>query len=842
VAFKKSVARPFGVLFLALTPWILLAIGVHAQPPPNLPLPSAYRSIPNFSGGVGAGLQFRQAINDRLSDVQPIAPTIVTGSKAGGDSIAEQVTIPHSTVKGAPAIRDAPMKFAASMAKRRLDADPLNGQCVDGCFNPIAYGADPTGASDNSVAFTNTYAAACRQNNGTVCLPVGQYKFLAPWLAMCPSSHSGYTPSIVGAGATASVLINAIGVFGIGGGGPLLEIAGPTVVSSFGGAATLISAGLTGSGGNSFNWGPRGTPPAALFNLDQILGDQALNGRSQLDMEVIFNTTTNSANEYMISSDGSATPIADGCNFVGPNGSWTCKGAASISLGSDGKLYGSINTSVTGWTGPSLLHSASAVGAGSNQLVELSYSGSFVRLYHGPLGGTSTMDAKVAQTGTVLQRTDENLVVGAMARYWSMVEPTNFWQGKMDSVRISTVARCTSDSGCAIPSAKLAGDSSTLIIENWTNVSNLPLVEPEYINGFATDTNLKQAWMAMYNEGLGNSAGNSPVLRDFGISGGQVGIHVNVVSPHIERLNLAFGSGAPKYGIMLDLPSDYSSTIDNVVMSSGVIPIVDEGGIDAFTRLSITCGVACMETIGSSIRDALLLPPSSTRWGIILSSPTSLDDIILDTENGGAFTVIQASNMNRNRLPGFGLTNSFIAAWGAGQAPVTLDGQYGRINIGTAELAHGTGVTGPMVNVTNGRQGASSSIIFENNSYDLRGEPSDIAGNSYVSATDNLAAPVTYAVVGGGSTRQTTLTGTTDGTVVWSMPGEGSSSKRFVGHYIGYKNAAGQPQTITYPVAFSVAPKISINDGPPAATSTTVLTLPASMESPVTGWITVEGY
>src|SRR6266478_4387839 len=76
MAFKRSAGRAIGILILALTPWILLAIGVHAQAPPNFPPPGAYQPIPNFAG-VGAGLQFRQAINDRFSGVVPSAPAVV---------------------------------------------------------------------------------------------------------------------------------------------------------------------------------------------------------------------------------------------------------------------------------------------------------------------------------------------------------------------------------------------------------------------------------------------------------------------------------------------------------------------------------------------------------------------------------------------------------------------------------------------------------------------------------------------------------------------------------------------------------------------------------------------
>ncbi|MGB8685632.1 MAG: hypothetical protein WCD12_22320 [Candidatus Binatus sp.] len=53
---------------------LVLSAGASAQ---NLPPPGSYQPIPNFTG-VGAGLQFREAINERFSGAQPIAPSITT--------------------------------------------------------------------------------------------------------------------------------------------------------------------------------------------------------------------------------------------------------------------------------------------------------------------------------------------------------------------------------------------------------------------------------------------------------------------------------------------------------------------------------------------------------------------------------------------------------------------------------------------------------------------------------------------------------------------------------------------------------------------------------------------
>jgi hypothetical protein len=794
LAFRRSVGRFFGVLVLACG--ILLVTEVHAQAPPNLPATEA---------------------------------------------------ILHS-VRASPAPRDEPMATTASTATGRPNhlspINPAAGYSFDKCFNVIVYGADPTSIRDNSAAFTKAYAAACAASSpptgsvGTVCIPNGTYNFLAPWLAMCPSGARAQEPDIVGAGKTASVLLNNIGAGFAIGGGPLLELAGPTVVSSFGGASTLISAGLTASGGNSFNWSSN----HALFDLDQIFGDRPLNGKAQLDIRVFFNTTTTSATEYLVSSDGSAQPNHGAhCRSQPADSYFTCEGAVALWLGRDGKLRARINTSVTGVTLSNLLVSASALSANTTYMAELSYDGSNVRLYHGIPGGNSIEDAKVAQTGTIVQRTDENLVIGAAVSYWSMINPNNFWQGKMDSVEISNNPRCTKDNGCSIPNAKLTFDSNTIFGENWTNVSNLPLIEPENTNGLATDQNVKQSWMSMYNEGLGSSQGNSPTLRDFSIRGGKVGIHANVVSPHLQRIDMTAG---PNYGIMLDQINDYGATIDDTQLSDAVLPIAIVGGLAPLTRLAITCGVSCIELAGTSVRDAILLPPSSTQWAIILFGNVHIDDVVLDTENGGTFTAIQMSNMSQFLPPSVEVDSSFLAAWGAGKAPITIDGSYAMLTVRNSQLVHGTGVAGPMVNVSTGQQSSAvtSGIDFENNTYDGRPEPADTQGNSYVSPTDSLGTPVVYAVLGGGTTRQTTLAGASKGTFVWSMPGEGSSYKRFVGHYTGYENATATAQTIKYPVAFSLPPKITSNDGPSGSTSKTVLTLPTSMQIPATGWIIVEGY
>ena len=72
--FETKDFPAFGSVTLAAM--ILLVVSAEARAQ-NLPPPGSYQPIPNFTG-VGAGLQFREAINQRFSGTQPIAPSIVT--------------------------------------------------------------------------------------------------------------------------------------------------------------------------------------------------------------------------------------------------------------------------------------------------------------------------------------------------------------------------------------------------------------------------------------------------------------------------------------------------------------------------------------------------------------------------------------------------------------------------------------------------------------------------------------------------------------------------------------------------------------------------------------------
>src|SRR5208283_1004818 len=70
---RRKISRTLRAVTFAATILLVASAQALAQ---NLPPPGAYQPIPNFTG-VGAGLQFREAINDRFSGAQPIATTLV---------------------------------------------------------------------------------------------------------------------------------------------------------------------------------------------------------------------------------------------------------------------------------------------------------------------------------------------------------------------------------------------------------------------------------------------------------------------------------------------------------------------------------------------------------------------------------------------------------------------------------------------------------------------------------------------------------------------------------------------------------------------------------------------
>jgi hypothetical protein len=437
-------------------------------------------------------------------------------------------------------------------------------------------------------------------------------------------------------------------------------------------------------------------------------------------------------------------------------------------------------------------------------------------------------------TGTVLQRVDEDLVLGADIEYWHLLAPAFTFQGKIDSLRLSNAARCTNDAGgCTAPNVKLAGDANTILLENWSN-TNLPLVSPEFfLANPGNSTPQDQPWITMRNLGLGNSGSNQPHIKDLTISGGSFNLIADVTAPQLENI----GFNGAQYGLMLDQINDYSGSGRNLfggAMAPGaVLPMSINGGLTPLYNLFFTCAAACIETDGPLISGAYFLTPSSSKWAIISPGWLQVDSTSIDSENGGTFTVIEVPNMLQPTGPWLSVRNSSLASFNA--PVITLDGQmHGGIGIHNGEMFHVAG-SGPYVDGTNLTGTFPGDVMFDNVTFEaqLTTPPS---GNSFTSAG------VPYQVIGGSTRTQTTLNGTTAGTAVWSQPAMDSSVKKIVVFLNGYENTTATAQTITYPVAFTNTPKITSDDSGGSTASTTTLTLPASMSATKTGWVIVEGY
>ena len=104
------------------------------------------------------------------------------------------------------------------------------------------------------------------------------------------------------------------------------------------------------------------------------------------------------------------------------------------------------------------------------------------------------------------------------------------------------------------------------------------------------------------------------------------------------------------------------------------------------------------------------------------------------------------------------------------------------------------------------------------------------------------ATTVNYSVENPNTT-QTTLTGTTAGSIVWSQPLQGSALKLVIMYANGYENTTTTAQSITFTKAFTNTPAVLVNTtGMTITVSTTGVTLPTGMTAAATGWIIIAGY
>jgi Pectate lyase superfamily protein/Concanavalin A-like lectin/glucanases superfamily len=198
-----------------------------------------YQPIPNFTG-IGAGFNFRQAINQRLSGATPISPQIIgylfaslpaeqdgllayckdcmsatacTGGGAGAWAFGQRGQWMCSL--GGTANLSAYTGAVGVTGNSGNGSDTISNVNINGSLNVRAYGARGDGTTDDTAAIQAALAASCASpgsNKPVVFLPPTPgrlcYKTTSPLLLNCSTSITGPAASLNGA---ASICQNYLG-------------------------------------------------------------------------------------------------------------------------------------------------------------------------------------------------------------------------------------------------------------------------------------------------------------------------------------------------------------------------------------------------------------------------------------------------------------------------------------------------------------------------------------------------------------------------------------------------------------------------------------------------------
>ena len=90
---------------------------------------------------------------------------------------------------------------------------------------------------------------------------------------------------------------------------------------------------------------------------------------------------------------------------------------------------------------------------------------------------------------------------------------------------------------------------------------------------------------------------------------------------------------------------------------------------------------------------------------------------------------------------------------------------------------------------------------------------------------------------------QTTITGPTTGSLICSMPYQGSSYKKVIIYCNGYENDTTTAQTYSFPTSFIQNPYVNINQsGIPGTVTTQSITFGTGSSTVYTGFLVLEGY
>lgn len=522
-------------------------------------------------------------------------------------------------------------------------ADQISSVNLNGTFNPVTFGADPTGVADSAPAFQAAINAACvaagsgRGGAGgpgklpSVSIPAGIYLWNEPVWSNCTPN-----PNIIirGAGEYAtSINVSFQGV--------ALE-ASPTAVVTTGGPVLVTS--LASGSGNALHVVNNST--AGHVDLDYVLPlnqstspySGPFSGLSAFDFRTYFkiaNVTPGvpAQNDFLWSSEG-AMNAGGTCLVQG-----TCTNGIWVNM-TTGVLYGGLTI---GGTYYQVNSGATTVASGECYETELSYDGAHLNLYLGTNGtgscasnpGTVTRVGQTAATGTVTQAGDEANVLFADFNqfiYQGQVGGGVDREITMDSIQFSKVARNTAASYTQ-DTTKFSTDSNTLFLWNFDKTATFAGNAP-----FALVDTPSNSYAVWQNDGFGCCGGTQEIsdLGLFSLNGASAGAGIfanaTILKAHDIWTQLFTDGVATSrnatYGSYMRQIDTFAALRYGVAMLGGIGTIDTSSSLGSFVPFVFN---------GVTARNLLVTPNANTYCGVGMLDNVIVDNSIWDSENAGTF-------------------------------------------------------------------------------------------------------------------------------------------------------------------------------------------------------------
>jgi hypothetical protein len=552
----------FSVSVIALV--TIFLSNVDAQ---NLPPPGAYQPIPNFTG-VGAGLQFRESINNRFSGVQPIFPLLVGPSFAnlpaeqdgllvycrdckratpcvngGGGAWAvgtrgqwscssgaledslnangnKITSLANGTNAGdAISFGQTGAQINTLLGAKGDGSDAITAFNVNGTLNAKAFGAKGDGTTDDTVAL-QTAAASC--NGPTVTIPAGTYKHSVPLAYNCPNGDIGGAP-----------------FSGINGGLPgqpattlTQSYDGPSVIMEAPASNNItLASPIVGSSGNSYSMSGNYNGSISLNLRDTA--QMNWNGLPSFTVEGFFKiTAASSFDAFFVLAQGGAAGHPEGGMFqngLAPLTNGIGSGTNSICTFGIG-LNTSNQIGAFAAIGGTTFRVASTTTVSLNTVyyVALQYDGANIKLWlTTPGAALGAPVATQAATGTVTMTPFEDIAMPGINDGFhgflnmAPVSPN----GSVQSWRFSNTSRGYTNTTTA-PGADLPSDNNTSLLLNFpsmcTSIGQANCSPDNMVEGVSG--NGLNVYLPAHGNNEANSV-NAASIHDLYLSGG--GIYSN---------------------------------------------------------------------------------------------------------------------------------------------------------------------------------------------------------------------------------------------------------------------------------------------------------------------------